>query len=271
MLHMEFYPMSPLWLFTVTTLVMVGWLSGQSLSRFARNVQWWFPFLLGAFVLLVMMAVGNAHQWAALRPSGVLALTPILKGLISTLFLWVQGDLVVTMGIHVRETSWQEIRRLALAAVGIQSFVVVVTYIIVVASLGPSVAKMLEWPAIYVFSNLTVPTLFISKPGLFINIVWVIALILNLASHLACLSLNIQDGLGLTNRGRIVTIWILVTALMSIALNVPTPLIGRALVLNIVNPLTLGLTYPIGLLSPALAYCRRRRRKKPEFAPTVSP
>lgn len=262
LLHMEFYPMSPISLFTVTTLGMVGWLAAKSLSHFARNVHWWFPFVLGAFVLLVLMALGSFHQWAALRPSGLLAVTPILKGVVSTLFLWVQGDLIVTMGIHVRETSWHEIRRLAFAAIAVQSFVVVTTYMVVVGTLGPTVAKMLEWPAIYVFSNLTVPTLFISKPGLFIIIVWVIALILNIASHVSCLAINIQDGLGLSNRGRMVTVWVLVAALMLIALNISTPIVGRAIVLHIVDPLTLTVTDPAILLSALLAFGWRRRQKR---------
>lgn len=271
LLHMEFYPKTPLWIFTVTTLAMVGWFAAKSLSQFVRNVQWWFPFLFGALILLVLMALGNFHQWAALRPSNLLAATPILKGLVSTLFLWVQGDLIVTMGIHVRETSWHEIRRLAFAAIGVQSFVILTVYMLVVGTLGPTVAKMLEWPAIYVFSNLTVPTLFISKPGLFIIIAWVAALILNIASHLSCLAINIQDGLGLTNRGRIVTVWILVVALMLIALNIPTPLMGRAIVLHIVDPMMLTLTDPAILLSAVLAYAWRRRHKTRKCTSNASP
>jgi len=261
MLKTEFYPMTPLWAFSLTTLGLAGWLGAKSLAEFARNVQWWYPFLISALLLLAFMALGNLHQTDALRPSTIIALSPIIKGLISTMFLWVQGDLVVTMGIRVRDTSWNQIRRWAFGAIGLQGVVLILTYIVVVGSLGPTVPQMLEWPAIYVFSNLTVPTLFISKPGLVIIITWVIALILNIGSHLACLSLNIQDGLSLSNRGRIVTVWVLVLSVALITLQIPTPLVARHIVLYWVNPGVILVTGSFSLMSPLVARWWRRRQK----------
>lgn len=262
MLHMEFYPLTPRWVFGLSALGLAGWLGGKSLAQVARNAQWWLPLVVSSFFILATMSLGNFHQGTAVRPSAIIAIGPVVKALISTGYLWIQSDVIVTFGAHVRETSWRQIRVWALAAVAFQGTVLITIYVLVVGTLGPNMAKTLEWPMIYIFTNLTVQTLFISKPGLLIVIAWVIALVMYEMVHLLTLSLNIQDGFSLSARGRNVTVWAMVILLAAIASRLTTPLMATHLLLHWVDPTILVLTGITSILSPLLVRWRLGHRNK---------
>ncbi|NMP25057.1 GerAB/ArcD/ProY family transporter, partial [Sulfobacillus harzensis] len=203
LLHQLYYRYTPLWFFAVTVLLMVGWLAGHSLTYVARNVQLWFPLIIASFLFLVFMALGHFREIAALHPASVIRVVPIAKGMVATWYLWMQGEVIVTVGSHVRDTSWTQIRHWALAAVAFQGAIIVVIYALVVGTLGPALADTLEWPLVYIFSNLTVRTLFISRPSILIVVSWVVALLLYLTLHVFVLTINLQDGLSLSPRGRV--------------------------------------------------------------------
>lgn len=261
MLHMEFYPLTPRWVFELSALAIVGWLGGKSLVQVTRNAQWWFPLIIGSFLVLAIMSLVNFHQGDAVLPSAIIAIGPIFKALVSTWYLWIQGDIIVTLGAHVKETSWRQVRAWALFAIGFQGMVIVIIYVLVVGTLGPSMAQTLEWPMVYIFSNLTIQTAFISKPGLLIIIAWVIALIMYETVHLFTLSLNIQDGFSLSDRGRVISVWAMVSTLALIASQLTTPLVATHLVLHWVDPTALALTVTTSILAPMLA---RRARRVPK-------
>ncbi|MHB1954282.1 MAG: GerAB/ArcD/ProY family transporter [Sulfobacillus sp.] len=256
LLHIEFYPLTPRWVFGLSALGLVGWLGGKSLTQVARNAQWWFPLIVGSFFLLAGMSLANFHQGDAIRPSTVITIIPILKAVLSTWYLWIQGDIIVTIGAHVRDTPWRRIRVWALAAVGFQGIVLIIIYILVVGTLGPGMAKTLEWPMVYIFTNLTVQTIFISKPGLMIIIAWVIALVMYEMVHVFTLSLNIQDGFSLSERGRIMSVWTMVVILAVIASRLDTPLVATHLVVHWIDPIALTLTAITTLMSPLLVRWR---------------
>lgn len=260
LLHVNFYSLTPLWVFEGTIVVAIAWLAAQSVSHVARNVQFWFPLIMASFLLLAFMALPHLRHAAAMRPASVIRIPAIAKTLASTWYLWVQGEVIVTLGAHVRDTPWTRIRHWALAAIAVQGAVLLTVYGLVVGILGPDAPIRLEWPLIYIFSNLSVPTLFISRPGLLIIIAWVVALILYEAVTLMVLTMNVQEGLALSERTRRMVVWISASALGGLATRIATPLQANHLVLHWIDPIALALTLFSSLCTPGLLYLRRHRQ-----------
>ena len=267
LLQQLYYRYTPLWFFTITVLLMAGWLASHSLAHIARNIQLWFPLLLASFCLLTLMALGHFHETAALHPASVIRVVPIAKGVVATWYLWMQGEVIVTVGGHVRETTWTQIRHWALAAVALQGAIILIIYALVVGTLGPAVAETLEWPLVYIFSNLTVRTLFISRPSIVIVVAWVVALILYLTLHVFVLTVNLQDGWSLSARGRVGLVWALIGLLGGIAWGLPSPVAATDLVVHWIDPPALGVTIITSLGAPWLVR-RRPVRERTPVSPT---
>lgn len=266
LLHQLYYRFTPLWFFVVSVLLMAGWLAGHSLAHIARNIQLWFPLLLASFFILTLMAFGQFRETAALHPASVIRVVPIAKGVVATWYLWMQGEVIVTVGGHVRDTTWTQIRHWALAAVALQGAIILIIYALVVGTLGPAVAETLEWPLVYIFSNLTVRTLFISRPSILIVVAWVVALILYLTLHVFVLTVNLQDGWSLSARGRVVLVWALIGLLAGIVWRLPSPLAATDLVVYWIDPAALGVAIITSVGAPLMV----RRRSVRELSP-VSP
>ncbi|MCY0879981.1 MAG: GerAB/ArcD/ProY family transporter [Firmicutes bacterium] len=260
MLHQIFYPLTPRWVFMASIVLMVGWLASAPLAHIARNIQWWFPLILASFFLLAAMAMSHFHEGVAILPSAHIKLWPVAQGTVATWYLWMQGEVIVTVGGHVRNASWRQVRRWAVAAMGFQALVVMIIYVLVVGTLGPTVSSALEWPVIYIFSNLTVQTLFISRPSFFIIVAWVVALILYLTIHLFVLSVNLQDGFQTSESARRGIVWALSVVEWVLAQWWGTPLIATDVVVHLIDPAALVLTVGSTLLSVFLVALRRRRQ-----------
>mgnify|MGYP001770668282 CR=1 FL=1 len=259
LLSIVFYPRTPRLVFSLSLILLSAWFAGKPLTHLARTVQFWFPLVIGSFLLLAILSLGNFRNPTAMLPSGDIQLMPIGRGFLATWYLWIQGELIVTVGGHVRQTSWTTIRRWALAAIAFQAIIIVIIYGLVVGTLGPNAAVTLEWPLIYIFSNLTVQTAFISRPGLLIMVTWIIALVLYLAVHLWVLTTNLQDGwhlpeayrLGLI--GLVAALWILIVHFL------PTAVIATHLVVRGIDPLAFTVTIFTTVGALVLAKFKRRR------------
>lgn len=259
MLHVNFYSLTPLWVFELTGVIVMGWLAAKPLSQVARNVQFWLPLLLGSFFVLAVMAISHLQTLAALRPSSVIPVWAVGKALLSTWFLWIQGDVIVTLGAHVRDVPWTRIRHWALAAIAFQGLMLIVIYVLVVGTLGVDFPSALEWPLVYIFSDLTISALLISRPDLLIIISWVIALLLYESVTLMVLTINIQDALSLPQSVRTILVWIFAAVLGGLATQIATPVVANNIVLHWINPTALGLTVFSSILAPLLVRRRRSR------------
>lgn len=259
MLHVNFYARTPLWFFECSIALVIGWMAAKSVSQVARNVQFWFPIIIASFFLLAGMALPHWHQSAAIRPSSLIALRPTFKGVVSTWYLWVQGEVIITLGAHVRSASWARIRLWALGAIAFQGWMLIVIYALVVGTLGPYAPIDLQWPLPFIFSDLTISALFISRPGLFILIAWVVALILYEAVTLMVLTTNLEDALDLGERARTGMVWALILLLLAIAIALSSPLKATRVVLDWIDPVALGLTLFTSILSPIIWFTWRRR------------
>ncbi|MGC8488548.1 MAG: GerAB/ArcD/ProY family transporter [Clostridia bacterium] len=262
MLHVVFYPRTPYVVFRMTILLVVGWMATHSVSWMARNVQFWFPLLIASFFALVILALPNMAYLGAVRPAEITAWGPFGRALVSTWYLWVQGEVILTLGIHVRSQNWGQIRRTALLAIGFQGTMLLVIYVLVVATLGLEAPIVLQWPLVYLFSNLEASVLFVSRPGLIIMITWVIALILYTSVTLMVLTTNLQEALRLSNRARRVMVWIGVLILALLGSQISSPLTANTWILEGVNPVALGLTLFTSVGAPIMLYVRRRARGK---------
>jgi hypothetical protein len=260
MLHQIFYPLTPRWIFMASIVAMVGWLASAPLTHIARNIQWWFPLIIGSFFLLALMALTHFREGVALMPAAHLRLWPIARGTVATWYLWMQGEVIVTVGGHVRGASWRQVRRWAVAAIAFQAVVVIIIYALVVGTLGPTVSRTLEWPVIYIFSNLTVQTLFISRPSFFIIVAWVAALVLYLTIHLFVLSVNLQDGFQASEGCRWGVVWALSLVEWILAQWWTTPLLATDVVIHLIDPGALALTVSTTILAPLILGVRRWRQ-----------
>lgn len=170
-----------------------------------------------------------------------------------------QGEVIVTIGGHVRSASWTEIRHWALAAVAFQGAIIMIIYALVVGTLGPAVADTLEWPLIYIFSNLAVQTIFISRPSLLIMVAWVVALVFYETIHVFVLTINLQDGWSLSSRSRVVMAWGLIVLIAAIITRLTSPLTATYLVVHWIDPAALVVTTATSLLAPFLVHWRSAR------------
>ena len=246
-------------MFAISISIIVGWLAAKPLNQVARNVQFWFPIIVCSFFLLAVMGVPHLKTLAALRPSSVIPVWAVGKALVSTWFLWIQGDVIVTLGSHVRDVPWTRIRHWALAAIGFQGLMITIVYVLVVGTLGSDFPSALEWPLVYIFSDLSVPTLIFSRPGLLIIIVWVIALIMYESVTLMVVSVNIQDALSLPQPVRTMLVGVFAAVLGVSATQIATPVKANQIVLHWINPIALGLTVFSSILAPLLVRRRRSR------------
>ncbi|NMP24848.1 spore gernimation protein, partial [Sulfobacillus sp. DSM 109850] len=84
-----------------------------------------------------------------------------------------------------------------------------------------------------------------------------------LTLHVFVLTINLQDGLSLSPRGRVVLVWSLMGLLGAIAWRLPSPVAATDLVVHWIDPAALGVTMLTSLGATWLV----RRRSTRESAP----
>ena len=193
MLTAIFYPFTPLWVLKLIILAEAGWFAGRPLTVLSRNIQFWFPVMALSFFFLAALALGSVQSLWALWPSDQVVLTPLMQAVVGTWFLWTQNDVLVTIAHFVQPARARVIRKLAISAILFQSAVILLIYVITVGTVGPEAVMSLRWPLVYVLSNLSSHTFYLSRPGLIILLTWSGAMVFFSASHLFSLSLNLSQ------------------------------------------------------------------------------
>ncbi|NMP25120.1 hypothetical protein HIJ39_22755, partial [Sulfobacillus sp. DSM 109850] len=84
-----------------------------------------------------------------------------------------------------------------------------------------------------------------------------------LTLHVFVLTINLQDGLSLSPRGRVLLVWGLIGLLAGITWSLPSPVAATDLVVHWIDPAALGVTIFTSLGAPWLV----RRRSTRESAP----
>lgn len=263
MLHVLFYVATPLVALRMLIIVLAGWFAAKPLNGLARNVQFWFPLVIFSFLFLWVAGIFQAQDWAATLPSNVVSPASIARGLLVTWYLWIQGAVLVTLAPHVRDTPAREVRRIAVGAIFAQGVILLMIYVLVTASLGPEAAQHLEWPLVFVVSNINFSSAFISRPGVFILLGWVAALILHVSVHLYCGATNLAAAFG--RRGpnearRRLLVGVFAVALAVASSVYTSPSDTTDWVLKVVDPWALGWVLLILPASLAVMWWRRRTR-----------
>ncbi|MCL8207459.1 MAG: spore germination protein [Actinomycetia bacterium] len=263
MLHVLFYVATPLVVLRLLIILLAGWFASKPLNGLARNVQFWFPLVIFSFLFLWVAGMFQARDWPAALPSNVVSLVDIARGILMTWYLWIQGAVLVTLAPHVSDTPARRVRRIAVAAILAQGVILLMIYVLVTATLGPEAAQHLEWPLIFVVSNLNFSSAFISRPGVFILLGWVAALILHVSVHLYCGATNLAAAFGghgdqEGRRRLLVAAFALVLAVASSVYTSPSETTDW--VLKVVDPWALGWCLLILPASLAVMWWRRRVR-----------
>jgi hypothetical protein len=197
MLQVFFYPNTPTWALLVLLIGLGTWFGSQSLTTVARNTQFWFPIVLVSFFVLAWMGLPLAHESGALTPYWPPTVHDLTTGIVATWYLWAQGPVAITLAPWVRGATWRQVRRWSLAALVFQGTMLLIIGALVVATLGPWASRILQWPLIYVFTNLGPVAFFIARPGIFLLSTWSAALVFYVAVRLFSASVNLEAGFSL--------------------------------------------------------------------------
>lgn len=261
MLHVFFYPLTP----EAVPIVLIGlagiWIAMRSLSTVARNVQFWFPLILLSFGFVVSLSLRSVRFSAALLPSPTFVVPQWLRATLSTWFLYANGAVVASLIPHIRWTGRPRPVLWTTWAVGFQTLVLVLVFVIVVTTLGPAAASQLQWPMVYVFSLVSVKTFFFKGVGMFVIITWTTAVVLYLSVHIYCFSWNVQamvDASSLARRWFALGAGIVV---ITIAILIPSAISAGKILFGVLNPADLSWTLGVALLSVFVVWIRHRRSK----------
>ncbi|SMC04803.1 Spore germination protein [Sulfobacillus thermosulfidooxidans DSM 9293] len=242
MLSAVFYPLTPLWAMKLMIAAESAWFASRSFHVLARNIQFWFPILMLLLFLLITIEWTNVHCWWALRPSTHIVVHPLLQAILSTWFLWKQNEVSVTVAHFVRSPTQMLIRKLTLGAILFQGIVISLIYVITVGSIGPYAVLRLRWPLVYVLSNQSSHTFYLSRPGLIILLIWTGAIVFYLAAHLFCMGVNLSKLFTKSYNLTPIAVWVFTILEIVITFFIPTPTTATHLLLDFFNPVDLSVS-----------------------------
>ena len=273
MITTVFYPMTPLWVLKLLVLIEAGWFGGRQLPVLSRNIQFWFPVLASSFFLLSIWSFGDVQNSWALWPSPHVVLTPVMQAVIGTWFLWTQNDVLVTISHFLRPAKAALMRKLVVAAIGLQSVVLFVIYVVTVGSIGPEAVMSLRWPLVYVLSNVSSHTFYLSRPGLIIMLTWTGGMVFFSATHLFSLSINLSQLISQSYRLAPYISWGAALAEFAASFLLPTPIVASHIVLDLFDPVditVISLMLTLSIIIRLFALRKRNRsgeRKSTEVHP----
>jgi hypothetical protein len=263
LLQVFFYPNTPIWSLVVLLVGLGAWFGGQSLTVLARNTQFWFPLVLASFFALAVIAMPQAHDTGALRPNWPPSLSDLWAGVPATWYLWAEGPVATTLVPWVRSAHWRSVQRWALSAMLFQAVMLLIIGALVVATLGPWAAQVLQWPLIYVFANLGPVAFFIARPGIFLLSTWAAALVFYLGVRIFAVSINLEAGFRLDSAVRPWIAWGLGIVIVVLALCFPNPASISRLLVDTLDPLAFLWMGFHSALAFGLSYLRGFRKPLP--------
>jgi hypothetical protein len=252
-----FYPVTPRLAIIVAMAAIAAWIGSRPLSTVARNVQFWAPFILLSFVLVVLLALSDVIFPNAITPSTAIYGTPIVRASVGTWFLYANGGVTASLVPFVRWRSTPRPVLVSVLAIGLQSAILLVLFWLVVATLGPESPTHLVWPIIYVLALVRVHGFFLEGLGLAILLIWTSAMVLYLSVHLFVLSWNLG---ALAKSGGHRTLALGMAAILALgAVLIPNPIMASQLLFGYVSPGDLGWTI---LVVPVTYVITRWRARK---------
>ncbi len=139
-------------------------------------------------------------------------------------------------------------------------------YVLCEASVGPQALKTLQWPLMFVFSNIDVADFFVSRVGSFVILIWTAGITFNLAVHIFCLSYNLEEALGLGESGRQWIVGIVTVVVWAGSAAISSPVLASTILTHIVNVGDLTTTFTLMTISVGIAWIESHRRQKSRVA-----
>lgn len=261
-----FFQFSSQWLIKAVIAGTAGWIASKSLNVLARNVQFWYMVMLVLTLVLTAMGLRDASLWTSIWPTAPFRLSPILFGILNVWYLWAEFGLITTLARHVRGTTLGQIRTIALGVIAMQTGILLVLFVLTEASLGPQALEALQWPLVFVFSNIDVSDFFISRIGGLVTIIWTAGMTFNLAIHIFSFSMNLQEALGFSELGRKWVVGAVTVLVWAGAAEIYTPMLASMILTDIVNVGDLAATLTIMALAVVVAWIGSHRRAKKQYA-----
>lgn len=266
MMKSYFYPLTPILAVEVCIVGIAWWIAIRTLSAVARSVQFWFPIIL--LLLVIIMAFSSIHLrfLDALIPSPHFFIAPWLNSVASTWFLYANGSVVVTLTPHVEWKRSRDAYFTAAFAILGQGAVLLVFYVIGLATLGPNGVSHLYWPLVYIFSLVSVRTFFFKGIGAFVIMAWTSSIVLYLAVHMFCFAWSVTSDI---RPPAAMLRWGVVAAagglLIGATLFVPSVVQAREVLFHWVTPATLLWTLLVVPVEWFLSTRYRRRNREEEM------
>ena len=260
LMHTIFFPDTPRFVIEVVVVTACVWIGRKPLNGVARNVQFWFPGLMLLVLIVSFLSLSNIHYWAALFPSNMVQIRPILHGIGLTWYLFTQAEIATFLSAQVRNTTLRQIRKLAGGSILFQGFWLGLFYVIVVGTIGPQATQVVRWPIVYVLSSIVIRNLFLSGVGTFILFTWTISLILYLAVHNFCWSWNLEIMLGTGTTTRTIIVVALGVAMVIGSALISSPVWASSVLVNFVNPADMLFTAAVLFPSFGISWLKFRHR-----------
>jgi len=202
MLQTFFYPATTTLITRGILVGLVVWFAANQLTHLARNAQFWLPAIMLGVLGLFTLGAANIHEIPAILPNVPVHPGKVFAGLVMMWYMWMQSEVLVTLGAHVRERTLWQLVPTALAAIALQGLVLVLLFVLVVGTLGPVGTAALEWPLIYVVMNIGPTKFFVARAGILVMPTWVAALLFYLAIRTFWSATNVQAVFSMPGRQR---------------------------------------------------------------------
>lgn len=219
MLRSFFVPELPMWVLVAFLAGLGTWLGARPVEALGRAVQFWLPLLLLSAAVAGLASISGAPWALAALPSPTISLTPVARGAMASWYLWISAGAHASFATHLRRP--ERASSLVLVALLIQLSVVALFYVLVLASVGPHAATLIQWPVIYVVNNIRLNGFLVSSLGLVLVSSWTVAVLLYLAVHLRNLGVRWALVANLTAPGESRLIWAFGAAVCAVAVAIP--------------------------------------------------
>lgn len=264
MLQVFYYPETPRWATMALMVATAGWLAARTVSGVARNTQIWLPPALITFIAVVLASYVNVSQVSAVIPRGSIPPWDFMQATGATWFLFATAGLPASLLPHVRGVTTRRAVGMTIAVVATQGIILAMLLSLTVGTLGIVPTAKIEWPIVYVFSLVVLPTFFLRGVGLFIILSWTTVAVLFGATHFQNVLLN----LGALSRPRR-TLWatLLGGLLLIGAHEIGSVEAARELLFHVVTPLNFIWMLLVMPLTAAVSLLRR----KPKVGKVAAP
>ncbi len=182
MLKTFYFFETPEWALLLPFCAVVGWGASKPRDTVHSLATFWVPLLFIGSILIVAVAMGNIQYPRALIPNQVVSVRPVFRA------IQVMAYVVTPIGVTLRGIA-SEVQAAPTGLVRVLGpllawLFLVLLYLLVVGTLGPSALVHLRWPVVFMLDQVTLDSaFFVSRVGIAVIFGWTMGLALGFMIH----------------------------------------------------------------------------------------